>query len=221
MNTPDTLPVEFVPRPFRAVARSEAVSSRAILLAQTELAARADDEVDRMYGYFPGSDDQQGDLPNAEALANAWPVEEYNGQAFQFSWLRLATGLSKNKDNKGPGKFHLDANGGTGLGSPEEDRDKIVPTAEVWRILLNLHQHVSRTVEYIDRPADQLSLTRTPDGSMIRLDDEPDETEISKLTIPPREQLVVHGAVICVSRVVHRGSDTNEGYFLGSWSKVA
>jgi len=185
--------------------------------AEQELASRAKSTEDHCWGYFG----EQDDLPACRELSSAQPsiTTGYMSwrQKFHFSWLRF----SFDREGGEP-TYHLDANGAEGLREKSENgsvNDSLLPSTQVWRLLLNLHGTAPRKLAFLNVRAEALELHEAFGNIGLAKDEYIDPLDEELMIIPPREGTIVWGAHICVSRVFHAGMETPEGHFLGSWSR--
>lgn len=174
--------------------------------AYKELTQHAKGDKNKCFGYFPGmrKDDISHDLPACKNFAVKLPQLIIEGRQFDFNFMRLS--LIK---QEGTSPYHLDTDAATALtGDIETLGDRLV-----WRLLINMHEHSSRTLGYLN--VDPTSTLLDDDGSYVHcVDQEAEKQSARSISIPPRQGTAVHGVLFCASRVLHTGKDDNDGHFV-------
>ncbi|MDB5164680.1 MAG: hypothetical protein JWL89_306 [Candidatus Saccharibacteria bacterium] len=184
-------------------------------VCEQELSQRANQEPHSCWGYFPDGDEGaiERNLPASKALQNACPVIEVGEQELAFSWIRFS---GSDTSTERP-SYHLDADAQTGLLN-ERLGESVIPSKNIWRLLVNLHRSASRKFAYLDISADSLQWQKDRGIIGLSAGEQLNTREQKVVDIPRRLGGYAMGVLVCVSQVPHAGKETGDGHFLASWS---
>jgi hypothetical protein len=198
----------FLPLPFRAVLERPAVD--AIDGAERELRRRAATDDNRCAGFFPTLSAVPGiesDFPSCRDLMRLVPEIEHESRAYRFNFIRLSLVCQASQP-----AWHIDSDAATALTGGD-----VSPASRlIHRLLLNLSGTRERVVAYLD--VDVLTAGLVQDGGYIR----PARSETAlgtarRVSIPVREEAVVHGISFVSNRIFHSGQDDTEGHFVAAY----
>jgi hypothetical protein len=178
--------------------------------AERELYAKATDDSNHCYGYFPGMKGKDGidtELSACKALHDALPMIQIADKQLSCNFIRLS--LVK---QQGDFPFHLDTDAATALTGDKETLNK----RKVWRILLNLSTKHPRTLSYIDADPNTVELDYG-NGYLHCVDEQAMNERKQSVQIPPRTKTQVSGVLFCSSRVLHTGVDDDNGHFVAGF----
>jgi hypothetical protein len=178
-----------------------------ITAVQAELTAKAKEDANKCWGYFPamkGKSSIDTDLPISAGFADGIPQLEVDGKSLRFNFVRLSL-----IQQTGTSPFHLDTDAATALTGDTSTLSKRL----VWRLLLNLNDKHTRTLSYLDLDSTKIPLL--DDGGYLHCDASlVHEGIIRRIVIPPRKGSKASGVLFCASRVLHTGQDDQFGHFV-------
>jgi hypothetical protein len=198
----------FLPVPFCALLEGPAVD--AIDGAERELRRRAATDENRCAGFFPtlnGVPGIDGNFPSCRDLMRLVPKIEHESRVYRFNFIRLSLVCQASQP-----AWHIDSDAATALTGGD-----VSPASRlIHRLLLNLSGTRERVVAYLD--VDVLTAGLVQDGGYIR----PARSETAlgtarRVSIPVREEAVVHGISFVSNRIFHSGQDDPEGHFVAAY----
>lgn len=177
---------------------------------EQELSARASQDTDKCFGYFPGMKGRQDiafDLPISQQFAEQAKTLDVTGKKLYFNFLRLSL-----VDQPTISPFHLDSDSATALTGDEATMAQRL----VWRLLVNMSDTKSRTVVYLNLDPSSIKLT-TYKGYISYPSKSITDDMIKSVKLPPRDKNTVSAVLFCASRVLHAGKDMDSGHFVAGY----
>lgn len=196
-----------------------------IKAAEAELAAGAEADPYKCWGYFPfmarltiGNGLPHMDrrpldhnLPASQNFVREVPEVTVQSHTLFFNFMRLSL-VKQMPVMDSP--YHLDGDAGTGItGKPDR-----LPESFVWRCVLNLSSEHSRTLSYLTVAPSELELV-TKDGYSYCPNDQIEPEMIGNAVIEPRQGDQASGVFFCASRILHTGRDDDNGHFIAAYGK--
>ena len=187
-----------------------------------ELKTAMQGKEDPLWGYFPQHPDQNfvnaRPLPACHALETSLreKILECNDifMDLQLAFIRLCLRDIRGKEHGG---FHVDLDPGSAFIGDEKNDG----TRNICRLVFNLHPEEPRELHYLSNSLKELAelgLQYTRHSYQgIPEDRLPTGARVCRAFIPPREPVVLHGAVFWSNFVPHTGVDNARGHFVAGY----